>query len=76
VPDKAVLLAAEHADRTQMDELIDIDSNAIYLFDQGYNDYKQFDKLCVEDVPFITRIRKNAKVKFFLSKHQTWKSLF
>ena len=33
VPDKAVLLPAKHADRTQMDELIDIDSNAIHLFD-------------------------------------------
>lgn len=65
VPDKAVLLPAKYADRTQMDELIDIDSNAIHLFDRGYNDYKQFDKLCSEDVPFITRIKKNAKVEVF-----------
>src|SRR5690625_5694957 len=65
VPDKAVILPAKHADRTQMDELIDIDSNAIHLFDRGYNDYKQFDKLCSEDVPFITRIKKNAKVEVF-----------
>lgn len=63
VPDKAVLLPAKHADRTQMDELIDIDSNAIHLFDRGYNDYKQFDKLCFEDVLFITRIKKNAEIE-------------
>src|SRR5690625_7184105 len=49
VPDKAVLLPAKHADRTQMDELIDIDSNAIHLFDRRYNEYKQFDKLCSEE---------------------------
>jgi len=63
IPDKAVLLPAKHADRTQMDALIDIDSNAIHLFDRGYNDYKQFDKLCFKDVPFITRIKKNAEIE-------------
>lgn len=63
IPDKAVLLPAKHADRTQMNELIDIDSEAIHLFDRGYNDYKQFDKLCFNDVRFITRIKKNAKVE-------------
>jgi hypothetical protein len=63
MPDKAVILPATHADRTQMDELIDIDSDAIYLFDRGYNDYKQFDRLCSENVFFITRIKKNAQIK-------------
>jgi hypothetical protein len=62
-PDKGVLLPAEHADRTQMDELIDIDSDAIHLFDRGYNDYKQFEKLCLTGTRFITRIKKNAKVE-------------
>src|SRR5699024_6960544 len=63
MPDKAVILPAKHADRTQMNELIDIDSDAIHLFDRGYNDYKQFDILCSENVPFITRIKKNAKIE-------------
>lgn len=63
MPDKAVMLPAKHADRSQMDELIDIDSNAIHLFDRGYNDYKQFDKLCFEDVRFVTRTKKNAKIE-------------
>jgi|SRR5690625_1034705 len=63
VPDKAVILPAKHADRTQMNELIDIDSDTIHLFDRGYNDYKQFDRLCSEGVPFIAKINKNAKVE-------------
>src|SRR5690625_4769253 len=63
MPEKAVLLPAKHADRTQMDQLIDIDSYAIHLFDRGYNDYKQFDQLCLADVPFITRIKKNAEIE-------------
>src|SRR5699024_8059948 len=63
MPEKSVLLPAKHADRTQMDKLIDIDSHAIHLFDRGYNDYKQFDRLCLADVPFITRIKKNAEIE-------------
>lgn len=63
MPDKGVLLPAKHADRTQMDELIDIDSDAIHLFDRGYNDYKEFDYLCSKGVRFATRTKKNAKVE-------------
>ncbi|MFD1361947.1 IS4 family transposase [Lentibacillus salinarum] len=63
MPDKAVMLPAKHADRTQMNELVDIDSDAIHLFDRGYNDYKQFDELCWKNVRFITRIKKNAKIE-------------
>jgi len=63
IPDKAVLLPAKHADRTQMNELIDTDSNAIHLFDRGYNDYKQFDTLCLKDLLFITRLKKNAEIE-------------
>lgn len=63
VPDKAVLSPAICADRTQMNELIDIDPDALYLFDRGYVDYKQFDKYCLEGVRFISRLKKNAKVE-------------
>jgi hypothetical protein len=76
MPDKGVILPATHADRTQMNELVDIDSDAIHLFDRGYNDYKQFDKLCFKDVRFITRIKKNAKSKFYLNKFRTRKITF
>lgn len=61
VPDKAVLLPATHADQTQMNEPIDIDPNALYLFDRGYLDYKMYDLYCQENVRFITRLKKNAK---------------
>ncbi|MEK5324526.1 IS4 family transposase [Aeribacillus sp. FSL M8-0254] len=63
VPDQGIILPAKHADRTQMDELIEIDPNAIYLFDRGYVDYKQFDRLCREGVRFITRLKKNAEIE-------------
>ena len=62
LPDQAVLLPAKHADRTQMNALIDVDSDAIHLFDRGYTDYKQYDKLCEKEVRFITRLKKNAKI--------------
>lgn len=63
VPDKAVLLPATHADKTQMNELIDIDPDALYLFDRGYIDYKQFDRYCDENLRFISRLKKNAKIE-------------
>jgi len=63
VPDKAVLLPAKHADRTQMNELVEIDLDALYLFDRGYTDYKQFDTYCLEGVRFITRLKKNAEIE-------------
>src|SRR5699024_3830364 len=62
VPDRAVLTPATYADRAQMDELIDIDPHALYLFDRVYVDYKQFDKYCHEDVRFISRLKKNAEI--------------
>lgn len=63
VPDKVILLPAKHADRTQMEELIEIDADAIHLFDRGYVDYKQFERIISEDVRFITRLKKNAKIE-------------
>ncbi|WP_164217324.1 IS4 family transposase [Virgibacillus sp. YIM 98842] len=68
-PDKAILLPAKHADRTQMEELIDVDADAIQLFDRGYVDYKQFERLSYQDVRFITRLKKNAKFEV-LSEQQ------
>lgn len=63
VPDKAVLLPAKQADHTQMDELIEIDPDAFYLFDRGYVDYKKFDQYCYEGLRFITRLKKNAEIE-------------
>lgn len=61
LPDQAVILPATHADRTQMDALVDVDADAIHLFDRGYTDYRQYDKLCMQGTRFITRLKKNAK---------------
>ncbi|WAA08984.1 hypothetical protein [Fervidibacillus albus] len=63
VPDQAILMSAIHADRTQMDELIKIDSDAIHLFDRDYVDYKKFDQYCLNHLRFITRLKKNAEIE-------------
>lgn len=63
IPDQAVLLPAKHADRSQMNGLIEIDPDALYLFDRGYVDYKQFDHYCLKGVRFITRLKKNAEIE-------------
>lgn len=37
-----------------------LDSNTIYVFDKGYNDYKAFKKFSDYETGFVTRIKDNA----------------
>jgi hypothetical protein len=37
-----------------------LDSNTIYVFDKGYNDYKAFKMFCDSGTGFVTRIKDNA----------------
>jgi Transposase DDE domain/Domain of unknown function (DUF4372) len=37
-----------------------MDSNIIYVFDKGYNDYKAFRRFCENETGFVTRIKDNA----------------
>lgn len=37
-----------------------MDTNTIYVFDKGYNDYKAFQKFCDNNSGFVTRIKDNA----------------
>ena len=41
-------------------EKLKLDSNTIYVFDKGYNDYKAFKKFCDNQTGFVTRIKDNA----------------
>jgi len=50
--------AATH-DHMLLDKL-KLDSNTIYVFDKGYNDYKAFDKFTQHKTGFVTRIKDNA----------------
>ena len=64
LPDKAVLQAAIHSDRSQMNELV-IEPGALYIFDRGYNDYEAFDHYCRPEtlITFVTRLKSNAVVE-------------
>ena len=37
-----------------------MDSNTIYVFDKGYNDYKAFKRFSENQTGFVTRIKDNA----------------
>jgi len=50
--------AATH-DHILLDKL-KLDSNTIYVFDKGYNDYKAFEKFSFSQTGFVTRIKDNA----------------
>jgi hypothetical protein len=41
-------------------EKLKMDSNIIYVFDKGYNDYKAFKKFSLNQTGFVTRIKDNA----------------
>lgn len=41
-------------------EKLKMDSNTIYVFDKGYNDYKAFKKFSENKTGFVTRIKDNA----------------
>lgn len=41
-------------------EKLEPQSNTIYVFDKGYNDYKMFEKFTIHQTGFVTRIKDNA----------------
>ncbi len=41
-------------------EKLKMDSNTIYVFDKGYNDYKAFKRFAENETGFVTRIKDNA----------------
>lgn len=34
-----------------------------YIYDRGYNDYREYDRYCKEGIFFITRLKKNAVIE-------------
>ena len=58
-PDKAVLTNAKEHDRGQLEVLVD-DKECMYVFDRGYLDYRQFDRMTDDGYFFVSRLRKNA----------------
>jgi len=65
LPEQVILTTAKKADKSQMSELIEYDESCIYLFDRGYNDYTQFEQLCLQNVCFVTRLKKNAVIETY-----------
>ena len=59
-PDKGVLTPARPSDRSQMDNLVVDEPDALNVFDRGYVDYRKFDEYCRNGTRFVTRLRDNA----------------
>jgi len=58
-PERAILTTAKKSDKSQLDELLITDPNALYVFDRGYVDYKKWDDYCDAGIRFVTRIKDN-----------------
>lgn len=63
VPKMVWFSSAATNDHVLLDKLT-CNSNTIYVFDKGYNDYKAFEKFCKHDTGFVTRIKDNAVYDF------------
>ncbi|EPZ53165.1 IS4 family transposase [Alicyclobacillus acidoterrestris] len=61
-PDKEILTPAKPADRTQMDNLVVNEPDALNVFDRGYVDYQKFDEYILNGTRFVTRLRENASI--------------
>ena len=61
-PDKVEITNAKEHDRNQLEVLVD-DRYAMYVFDRGYLDYEQFDRMTNDAHFFVSRVRKNAAIK-------------
>jgi hypothetical protein len=59
VPKMVWFTSAATHDHILLDKL-KMDENSIYVFDKGYNDYKAFEKFCLNNTGFVTRIKDNA----------------
>jgi len=61
-PDKVVLKPAKASDKTEMNDLVVQEPDALNLFDRAYLDYELFDQYCGNGTRFITRLKANAVV--------------
>lgn len=62
-PDKAIITPAKPADKTQMDNLVVVEKDALNVFDRGYLDYNKFDNYCATGIRFVSRLKQNALVE-------------
>lgn len=67
-PDKVVISSARNADRTKMDKLVPTAEGVLNIFDRGYVDYKKFDDFTEDNILFLSRLKKNAKIEYIHSE--------
>ena len=56
------------SDKSQLDELLITDPNALYVLDRGYVDYKKWDDYCDAGIRFVTRIKDNFIINIIAEK--------
>lgn len=58
-PEKIVVTEGKVHDRYKMDSFV-TSPGITYIFDRGYTDYEEYDRLCMDDIFFISRLKKRA----------------
>ncbi|MDD2401765.1 MAG: IS4 family transposase [Clostridia bacterium] len=62
LPENAVITNAKKADKTQMDDLVIEEENALNVYDRAYVDYEKADRYCENNIRFVSRLKRNALV--------------
>lgn len=55
-PDKVIVTPAKVSDRIPLEELAD-EVSVTYVFDRGYVDYSAYDRFCLNNISFVTRLK-------------------
>ncbi|MBZ4688734.1 MAG: transposase, family [Clostridiales bacterium] len=63
LPDKAIITPAKPAEKTQMNDLVVEEEDALNVFDRAYVDYKKFGSYCEKGIRFVSRLKSNSLVE-------------
>ena len=67
-PDKVIIKPARASDKSEMNQLVVQEPDALNVFDRGYIEYKLFDQYCEGGTRFVTRLKANALIEVIEEK--------
>jgi hypothetical protein len=67
-PDKVIIKPARASDKSEMNQLVVQEPDALNVFDRGYIEYKLFDQYCEGGTRFVTRLKANAIIEVIEEK--------
>lgn len=67
-PDQVIIKPARPSDKSEMDNLVVQEPDALNVFDRGYIEYRLFDQYSLSGTRFVTRLKANAIIEVIEEK--------